>query len=132
MKYRHLFPAFCSAVLLASPAVQAKEWDRDMSQWDHDGNGQVTLQEWDTAIEEQGLFEELDDNNNGMYDIQESLNGYPDYDVAMDLDDGGHIERQEFTVGWFNSFDENDDDMLDAGEFDQFNSSYDAAATTSN
>lgn len=129
---RYLFPALCSAALIASPALHANEWKADMSSWDHDGNNEVSLQEWDEAVEEQGLFEDIDANGNGIYDIEEVSDGYPDYDVAMDIDDGGHIERQEFALGWFNSLDENDDDMLDEDEFGQFSSDYGDAATAAN
>ena len=133
MKQKHyLFPAFCSAVLLTGPSLQANESDRDISSWDLNGDSQISLQEWDTSIEEQGVFDELDDNGNGIYDVDEAAEGYPEYDVAMDTDDGGHIERQEFTVGWFDSFDANDDDVLDESEFDQFSGSYAAGATVAN
>ena len=43
-----------------------------------------------------------------------------DYDLAMDLDDGGTISRDEFIVGVYNQYDANGDARLDDTEFEAF------------
>ena len=59
-------------------------------------------------------------NNNGIFDIEEAADSFVDYDVSMDLDAGGHIERHEFTLATFNHYDVNDNGNLDTTEFMQF------------
>jgi hypothetical protein len=95
----------------------------DLSTWDADSNKMVTQQEWSEAIDEQGRFDRIDKNNNGIFDAEEAVADTAlSYEAAMDLDAGGHVERQEFIVGLFNKHDANDDDMLDETEFDEFSS----------
>jgi hypothetical protein len=115
-----LLSAICASAL-ANTAVAAQN-EVKLSDWDTDNNKSISLAEWDAAIEEHDIFNNLDENNNGIFDIGKAVDSVVDYDLSMDLDDGGHIERQEFTVGTFNNLDANDDDMLDDTEFSEFSS----------
>jgi hypothetical protein len=60
-----------------------------------------------------------------VFDADEALAPALRYETAMDLDAGGHIERQEFVVGLFSNYDKNDDDKLDETEFKEFSSTSD-------
>lgn len=113
--------ALIATGLLSAPAFAD---DVDLKAWDENADGQVSLEEWDAAIESQGIFDNLDENKNGIFDVDESDEDLFAYDLEMDLDDGGHIERQEFTVGTFNMFDDDADDQLDEEEFTAFAEKY--------
>jgi hypothetical protein len=114
-----LFSAVCTAALLGSPAMA--DGDKvDLSVWDSDSDKMITQEEWADAIDDQGLFDRIDKNNNGNFDVEESVDKVLDYDLAMDLDDGGTISREEFVLGLYTHYDANDDHKLDAKEFDAF------------
>lgn len=121
MKHQHkLMTATFSALLVCIAPAFGDEDAVKFSAWDANDNGMVSLAEWDAGIEEHDVFENLDRNNSGTFDIEEAVESVIEYDVAMDLDDGGHIERQEFTVATFDSYDVNDDDNLSETEFMKF------------
>lgn len=119
MKTNVLFPAICAAIL-GSYAMADGDTKVDISSWDADGDKMVTQEEWADAIDEQDLFDRVDKNNNGNFDVEEALDGVLDYDLAMDIDDGGTISRDEFIVGLHSHYDENGDQQLDETEFDVF------------
>ena len=91
MKKLQLLSAVCTAALYAGPLLA--EGDAELTRletWDSDSDRMVTQEEWAAAIDEHGLFDKIDRNNNGNFDVEESLDEVLDYDLAMDLDDGGH------------------------------------------
>lgn len=96
----------------------------DLSAWDENHDGMVSQEEWAEAFASEGIFDQLDENNNGIFDVEESNDDLFEYDLSWDLDDGGHIERQEFLLGAFNEYDEDGDDRLDAQEFNAFVQDY--------
>ncbi|MGV3591157.1 MAG: hypothetical protein ACO1PZ_05665 [Gammaproteobacteria bacterium] len=121
MKTKLLFSAVCAAALMGNSAIADDEKAHaDLSAWDTDSDKIVTQEEWADYMEKQNLFDRIDKNNNGNFDVEEAAEGVLDYDVAMDLDDGGTISRDEFIVGLYDHYDENDDDKLDDTEFDTF------------
>ena len=123
MRKLHLISTICTAALLCSPVMA--EDDKvvtSLSSWDADSDMKVSMEEWGEALDEHDLWENVDKNNNGLFDVEESLDKVLDYDMSMDIDDGGHIDRDEFTLGLFDMHDANDDDMLDEREFTQFSS----------
>lgn len=121
MKTKLLFSAVCAATLLGSSAIADEDKVKmDLSSWDGDKDKMITQEEWADHFEEHALFDRIDKNNNGNFDIEESMDGVLDYDLAMDLDDGGTISRQEFVVGLYDHYDDNDDDKLDDKEFKVF------------
>jgi hypothetical protein len=124
MKTKLHVVAVCTAALLGSSAMADDEKSTaDLSSWDSDSNKMVTQKEWSEAIDEQDLFDRIDKNNNGIFDADEAVADTAlSYEANMDLDAGGHIERQEFVVGLFKKHDANDDDMLDETEFKEFSS----------
>ena len=121
MKTKLLFSAVCAATLLGSTALADEDKATvDLSSWDADSDKMVTQQEWADYMDKHSLFDRIDKNNNGNFDVEEAMDGVLDYDLAMDLDDGGTIARDEFIVGLYNHYDKNGDDRLDDTEFGAF------------
>jgi hypothetical protein len=118
----------CAAALLSAGAMAAGDKNlTDMKSWDSDSNHQITMKEWNAAIEDNALFDKVDKNNNGNFDVEEAVDHVLDYDLEMDIDAGGTISRDEFEAGLFTMHDENDDDMLDETEFMHFSANSDAS-----
>jgi hypothetical protein len=121
MKTKLLFSAVCAATLIGSSAMADEDkLGMDLSSWDADSDKYVTQKEWSDYMEEHALFDKIDKNNNGNFDVEESMDKVLDYDLSMDVDAGGTIARDEFIVGLYNHYDENDDDRLDDTEFNAF------------
>lgn len=112
--------AVCVTSFLGSAAYAGGDKHLDFSASDKDGNDVLTRSEWTAAMEEAEVFDRIDSNNNGVFDIQEADDKLVEYDISMDLDDGGHIERQEFLLGLFNQLDTNGDDRLSKSEYQNF------------
>lgn len=116
-----LFSIACAAALLGNTALADNEKVKaDLSSWDSDKDKMVTQEEWADYMDEHSLFDRIDKNNNGNFDVEESVDKVLDYDLAMDLDDGGTISREEFIVGLYGHYDANNDDRLDEKEFNAF------------
>lgn len=116
---RYKLPFF-GAALAASFLGTSALAEVDFSTWDTDGDGTITLAEWDAHIEEEGIFDQIDENNNGLFDIDESDEELFPYDLEMDVDDGGLIERQEFTLGTFERYAGEDAEAMDEQQFGDF------------
>lgn len=124
----HILSTLGAAALLSTTLLAAGDKAlTDMGTWDADANKKITMEEWDDAIDDNALFDKVDKNNNGNFDVEEALDDVLDYDIAMDIDDGGTISRDEFKLGLFNMQDKNKDEMLDESEFTQFSSNADAS-----
>ena len=78
-----------SALLAAGPAAA-----QSIEQWDTDGNGTLSQDEWSSALREQGLFGEFDTDGNGT------------------------VSEEEFATGLFGRFDDNGDSALSQEEWD--------------
>ena len=91
-----------AALLTASPLVA-----QEISEWDEDGDGAVSEEEFGTGFGEVGTYNEWDEDGDGALSEEEFNAGvYGGYDA----DDSGAIEEPEFgDVG---------DDMGDGGLFD--------------
>ncbi|HEY0961157.1 MAG TPA: hypothetical protein VGE69_02250 [Pseudomonadales bacterium] len=120
MKTKLLFSAVCAAAFMGNSAIADDKVHADLSAWDSDSDKIVTQEEWADYMEKESLFDRIDKNNNGTFDAEEAAEGVLDYDLSMDIDAGGTISREEFVVGLYNHYDENDDDKLDDAEFDTF------------
>lgn len=117
MKHRTpILGAAIAAAFIAAPAFA----EVDFSSWDTDGDGSITLAEWDAHIEEEGIFDRLDENGNGIFDVEESDDNLFPYTLDWDVDDGGLIERQEFTLGTFERYAGEDAEAMDEAAFDDF------------
>lgn len=116
----------CMGALLATACLAAPAFAQeiDPGTWDEDGDGNVTREEWDSAFETQGVFDRIDENGNGVFEAEEADEELFVYDLGMDIDDGGHVERQEFVIGTFNNYDMNGDDQLDSQEFADFSEKF--------
>ena len=129
MKITLQLASFVCAAAVGHPAMAQEENAKtDLSSWDMDRNNSVSLEEWDAAIEEHGLFDNLDRNNNGIFDMDEAVESVAEYDIGLDIDDGGNVDRDEFTVGLFHNQDSNNDDRLDESEFSEFASKAESTA----
>src|SRR5690606_29626339 len=119
--------ALLATAFLSAPAFAQDDTQVDLSSWDEDGDGNVSMEEWDSAIEDQGVFDMIDENGNGVFEIEEADEDLFVYDLEMDIDDGGNIDRQEFTAGTFNNYDANADDQLDEQEFGDFRTKFESS-----
>ena len=106
--------------LLGNAALAAGEVE-NMAEWDSDSNGELTQDEWVTSFEEFGYFDKIDENENGVLNIDEVDQALiSDYEMQWDIDDGGLVEQEEALIALFNAYDENDDAIMDEREFDDF------------
>ena len=78
-----------SALLAAGPAAS-----QFVEEWDTDGDGALSQEEWSSALREQGVFGEFDADGNGT------------------------VSEEEFASGLFGRFNENGDDALTQTEWD--------------
>lgn len=108
----------CTIAIVAGPAFAADEQVTvDLSSWDVDNDRMVSQQEWADVLEKHRYFDVVDANNNGVLDADEANDGLVEFDLSMDLDNGGDIDGTEFTRGVFDKHDTNDNDKLDDMEW---------------
>ncbi|MFP3945257.1 MAG: EF-hand domain-containing protein [Alphaproteobacteria bacterium] len=79
------------AVLSAAP-VMAQE---DLSEWDADGDGILTEEEFSEAWDGAGTFDEWDVDGDGVLSEEEFRQGVFD---AHDEDDDGELDEEEFAA----------------------------------
>jgi hypothetical protein len=106
-------------VLGQEEAVDASVWNG----WDSDLDNMISQEEWNEALGDKKIFASLDANSNGIYDVDEEVTGLPAHDYALDADGGGEVDQDELSVGWFDNYDADGDDMLNQAEFGEFRSS---------
>lgn len=84
-----------------------------VGQWDADGDGKVTKEEWPRS---EALFTKLDTNNNGCIDTDERPQ-MPTSEL-MDADGDGKVSAQEFMgpAEFFKQLDKNGDGYLTEDE----------------
>lgn len=110
------------ALLASGGALAAVEWE--FSDWDGDGNLELTEREFTTRATELGLYDEWDVDNDDLLDEDELYGGLYD---TWDLDGDGLIGEDEFGESverWFTetdydfaAWDADDDGFLDEDEF---------------
>lgn len=88
--------------------------------WDANGDGQVTRSEWNVAFDSHNVFNRIDDNNSGIFEIEESDENFVRYNTDFDYDEDFHIERDELENGLFRMYDKNDNERLSESEFADF------------
>lgn len=112
-------PLFFGALSLALLSTSAFASTIPQS-WDADQNGYVSAAEWNEAFDAQGVFNRLDDNNSGIFEIEESDENFVQYNTDFDYNEDLHISRDELELGLFNMYDKDDNDRLSAEEFKGF------------
>lgn len=115
---------FATTLTLMSAPVLA---EIDFSSWDEDGDGAISTEEWNASMDDEGLFDVIDENGNGVLEVEEVDEGFIEYDLAWDLDASGHIERGEAELGLFNSYDGDGDEQLAEQEFRDFTAAVDGS-----
>ena len=119
----HAFGIAVTASFLSAASFAAGEF----SEWDADGDGSITMQEWDAGLEEDGLFDNWDSDSDGLLSQDEFNEGFEatDSDVTYDYDswdsDGdGLLSSDETSAGLYDTYDENDNDVIEEPEYDDF------------
>jgi len=87
---------------------------------DQDGNGALSQIELTSSIQKADVYGLIDKNDNGVLEEDEADNDLIEYDDEIDLDKNGSLNRNEFAIAVFDRFDDNDDNRLDADEYDSY------------
>ena len=116
---RHFKTMFFGALTLTFLGSQAVAGMIPQS-WDANGDGQVSKNEWDKAFDRHEVFNRLDDNKSGVFEIEESDENFVAYNAEFDYDDDFHIERNELENGLFRMYDKNNNEQLSESEFSAF------------
>lgn len=93
MKYILRVLTFVTIIVSAPLAglVHADEWE----EWDADGSGDLSLDEWDAGFDEEGVYEEWDLDNDGVLSNDEYSEGIF---TGYDLNNDGIWDEQEYGV----------------------------------
>lgn len=125
MKHRNAIPtltALGSAMVLALAGHAAQAETKGFEAWNTDNDSRISKTEWSEGFDELGVFEELDDNNSGIFEIEESDENFLEYNTDYDIDGDFLIERNEVANGLFLQYDTNDNEWLSEAEFQAFES----------
>lgn len=95
-----------------------------MEDWDTDASGDVSREEWNTGMRNQGMFDEWDSDSDGLLtedEFNEGLAAGGDYDYqGWDSDNDGLLSQDETSEGLYDTYDENGDQRIDEPEFGDF------------
>lgn len=93
--------------------------DSSYSDWDDNGDGNITTDEFYGSASDWGIYSDYDLDNDGLYNEAEWNEFDWDYDYATwDTNDDGFIDSGEYYDGVFTTFDANEDGHWDEGEWD--------------
>lgn len=93
--------------------------DTSFSDWDDDGDGNVTKDEFYNSAADWGIYSDYDVDNDGLYTEDEWYEFGWDYDYGTwDANDDGYLDSGEYYDGVFNTYDVNEDGHWDDGEWD--------------
>jgi hypothetical protein len=102
--------------LLAAPALA-----QEFGEWDGDGDGAISGEEFNTGFGENGAFGSWDANGDGGLDETELGTGFGDREVGEFSDwDGnadGRVNNEEFNAGVYNNYDADDSGAIEEPEF---------------
>lgn len=124
-----LVGAAAGALLAAASPAPAQQ----LGNWDSDDDLGISQPEWDSGVDENGIFDRMDRDNSGDLSEDELNAGVSDaflFEPGLsgsfgqesayqrwDADDDGSISENEFRAGSYQSFDTNRDGLLDDNEF---------------
>ncbi|WP_340117067.1 hypothetical protein [Pelagibius sp. 7325] len=125
--------ALAVAMATASPVVS-----QEFGNWDTDDEAGISQPEWNSGLDQNGLYDDLDTDNDSQLSEDEFNAGASDafesdpgsrqqatigdgsaYD-RWDTDGDGHLSENEFRAGTYQSFDGNGDGLIDNREFPRF------------
>lgn len=101
------FAKLTGAVALLAALAGAPAFAQDANDWDSDGDGALSEDEFNTGWGEYGAYDSWDSDGDGMLSEDEFNTGIYD---SYDYDDSGVIEEPEYG--------DLDDDMGDGGFWD--------------
>lgn len=96
MTSRLMLSAYAGVLIGALFAVSPALAQEGYSEWDTDGDGAISQEEWSTGFGEAGVYDGWDANDDGV------------------------LDEDEFNEGVFSAYDANDDDMIDEQEFSEW------------
>lgn len=101
-------------VLGATPAMA-----KSFSNYDADGNGNISKDEFYGSVADVGTYSDWDTDNDGLIsDTEFDELGYDwDYD-AWDADADGYLDSDEFYEGYYTAYDADEDGHWNDGEWD--------------
>ena len=108
-------PAATALMLSAAPASAASF---DALDTDRDFN--LELEELEVGLQEDGVFDDWDANDDNLLDQDELREVEVEIDIDVnewDENADGYVDEDEFTTGTFEYFDTNDDQALSEPEF---------------
>ncbi len=102
--------------LLAVPAVA-----QEFSEWDSDGDGAISEEEFNTGFGENEAFNTWDANDDGGLDETEFGTGFGDREVGefseWDESGDGLVDNEEFNAGVYGNYDADDSGVIEEPEF---------------
>lgn len=91
----------------------------DMSDWDSNGDGMLTEDEFYDGVSDAGLYDDWDTDSDGLIEESEySQIGIDDSYDSWDANSDGYLDSGEFYDGIYSYYDENEDGHWDDGEWD--------------
>lgn len=116
-----------SASVLSWSAAPAQ--DADLSAHDTDGDGAISLEEFQGMLDEAEWYAELDADSSGGIDRKEAgdVDSHGGFS-ALDRNSDDELSIDEFAEGLFEHYDEDDDGVLDEDEFQTFHEGVAAGA----
>lgn len=94
-----------------------------ITEWDTDQSGDISQEEWNRGMAQEGTFDDLDTNGDQMLSQEEFDAGFGDaghdYD-EWDSNQDRQLSLEETNEGLYGSYDENRDNTLDDQEFSRF------------
>lgn len=99
--------------------VSAPAFAKTFSEYDSDGDGKISRDDFYGTITDAGLFPDWDTDSDGLIDEDEfnEIGAEWDYD-AWDENEDGYVDSGEFYDGYHMTYDANEDGHWDDGEWD--------------
>lgn len=113
------YALFALALAFVTTPALAATWE----DWDANGDGDITEEEWDESFAGSSTFDDWDVDGDGVINESEYSTGlFGTFDANDDGDITEEEWEQSFDVenvydGWYDAWDVNDDGVLDSNEF---------------
>ncbi|WP_157928783.1 hypothetical protein [Pararhizobium haloflavum] len=112
--HKTLIAAGMALAMVSGPALA-----KSFSDYDENGNSEISKDEFYGSISDAGTFADWDTSGDGLIDENElgEIGAEWDYD-AWDANTDGYVDSGEFYDGYYTSYDSNEDGHWDDGEWD--------------
>jgi hypothetical protein len=112
--HKNLFALGLAVALFSTPAVA-----QSFAEYDSNGDGQITRDEFYGSVSDAGIYSDVDTNSDGLIGEDEfgELGQDWDYDT-WDANSDGYVDSGEFYDGYYADYDSNEDGHWDDGEWD--------------